>query len=657
MRYRKLTNLLLASAMVACVTVRAQSSSTLYASRLAPVPALASVSPRYRQVQRHLSQGWNTWDVHSVTRQVRLPDGLAISVGLEHNTSEGGTEFLNNVQIEDQNPRVHPGPHAWDGSYTGLTLTWEGTALRIRSAHDGSDLVLLVTPVQSGPVSALPLTLVFSADYLWDRPGTVEKLPGRILARGPHGAVPIYCTASDGARACDQPDANIPATGPFFAIDLRGPVGLSTGVPRSLPQIEAAVAQQRAQYQRSLTSAGSAAPMLSAIETAMGWDTIYDPENQRVISPVTRSWSANWGGYVLFDWDTFFAATLAAAGDRDLAYANAMEILRSETPAGFVPNYARAGGWKSFDRSEPPVGSITVLALYRRYHDRWFLEDAFPFLLRWNRWWTANRDIEGYLTWGSDAANLPRNPDDTSVGTWQGAVYESGLDNSPMYDGVAYDAQTGRLQIADVGLMSLYIADCDGLAKIAAILDKPAEEKELEARAARYREKLETLWSSADGIFLNKNLQTGRFSHELSPTLFYTLLARAATPAQAQRMIREHLLNPREFRGEWIIPSIARDDPAFHQQDYWRGRIWGPMNYLVYLGLRNYNDPAATREFAQKSWGLFQREWLTNGYVYENYNAITGMSGDVPNSDRFYHWGALLALIDLRQQTSPPPAR
>ena len=55
-------------------------------------------------------------------------------------------------------------------------------------------------------------------------------------------------------------------------------------------------------------------------------------------------------------------------------------------------------------------------------------------------------------------------------------------------------------------------------------------------------------------------------------------------------MIEKHLLNPEEFWGQWVIPSIARNDPAFHDQDYWRGRIWGPMNYLVYLGLRNYDD-------------------------------------------------------------------
>ena len=58
-------------------------------------------------------------------------------------------------------------------------------------------------------------------------------------------------------------------------------------------------------------------------------------------------------------------------------------------------------------------------------------------------------------------------------------------------------------------------------------------------------------------------------------------------------MTQRHLLNPVEFWGEWVIPSIARNDPAFYDQNYWRGRIWGPMNFLVYLGLRNCDHPTA----------------------------------------------------------------
>jgi len=196
----------------------------------------------------------------------------------------------------------------------------------------------------------------------------------------------------------------------------------------------------------------------------------------------------------------------------------------------------------------------------------------------------------------------------------------------------------------------MYIADCDALAKIAEALGKTAEMKELKERAARYRAKLATLWDETAGIFLNKDLHTGQMNTRLSPTNFYPMMAHAATPKQAQTMIDKHLMNPKEFWGEWVIPSIERDDPAFKDQNYWRGRIWGPMNYLVYLGLENYEDADVRKHFAEKSYALFLKEWEENGHVHENYNAVTGSGDDVTSSDRFYHWGALLGYVEYMEQ-------
>ena len=51
-------------------------------------------SQPYEEVQHRLARGWNTWDVHSVTTQVLLPEGLAIHVGLKHNSSLNGDAFL-----------------------------------------------------------------------------------------------------------------------------------------------------------------------------------------------------------------------------------------------------------------------------------------------------------------------------------------------------------------------------------------------------------------------------------------------------------------------------------------------------------------------------------------------------------------------------------
>ena len=575
-----------------------------------------SIAPRsenYRELQRRLGQGWNTWDTNSVTTQVLLPEGLAIHVGLKHNATLGGDAFLGSAligRLQQGAEQVVPGPHTWDGSYTDQRISWKGHSWRIQSGHDAGDLVMLATLLPSKPISAMPPTLVVSVDFLWNRPGTSLRRADFIETRGEAGAVPVYCTCNPASEEKESNDyADVPVTAPYFSVDFTAPVGIGTGRRRTLAEIEEVIERQRKAHEQSVAAAGASAPIYDAIETTLGWDTIYEPNQHRVISPVSRAWNQNFGGYVLFDWDTFFAATLASIGDRDLAYANAIEMLREETPNGFVPNLARPGGWKNFDHSEPPVGAITVLGLYQQFHDRLFLADTFAPLLSWNRWWDLHRQKQGYLAWGNDGPTNPTNLDDHFRGTGAGTIYESGLDNSPMYDGASYDSQLHLMEIADVGLMSMYIADCDALAQIADALEKPKEAKELRDRGARYRAKLQTMWNEEAGIFLNKDLKTGEFNHRLSPTNFYPLLARAATPEQAHTMIEKHLLNPEEFAGQWVIPSIARNDPAFKDQDYWRGRIWGPMNYLVYLGLRNYDDANVRREFAQKSYELFVKEW------------------------------------------------
>jgi hypothetical protein len=292
------------------------------------------------------------------------------------------------------------------------------------------------------------------------------------------------------------------------------------------------------------------------------------------------------------------------------------------------------------------VGAVTILNLYRRFGDRWLLRDSYARLLAWNDWWAKTRDVDGYLVWGSDPTQATAGPDDTAVATLQGARYESGLDNSPMYDGVGFT--NDRMMLADVGLMSLYVADCDALAKIAATLGRTVDARMLNARAANYRKALQNLWDPAAHIYKNRDLRTGKLSPRLSPTNFYPLLARAPSARQADQMIREHLLNPAEFWGDRVIPSIARNDPAFKDQDYWRGRIWGPMNYLVWLGLGEYRTPTAVearRALGEKSLALFLGEWRAKGHVHENYSATGPDSDNVTSSDAFYHWGALLGLI------------
>jgi neutral trehalase len=256
----------------------------------------------------------------------------------------------------------------------------------------------------------------------------------------------------------------------------------------------------------------------------------------------------------------------------------------------------------------------------------------------------------GQLCWGSDPY-----VDDTGqhwakhgVNEFTGAILESGLDNSPMYDNVPFNKDTCRMELADVGLTGLYIMDCECLAELAGCIGRP-EALELWERAERSKAGLEELWDEETGCYVNRRTDTGEFYRRLSPTHFYALLSDTVSPARAGRMVREHFFNPAEFYGEYMLPSIARGDPGYKDQNYWRGRIWAPMNYLAYISLRRAGQGEACRVLAEKSKNLILKEWTEEGHVHENYNGDTGDGDDVKNSDRFYHWGGLLSFIALME--------
>ncbi|MGC2764624.1 MAG: hypothetical protein WB607_03885, partial [Candidatus Acidiferrum sp.] len=203
---------------------QAKASRSSTAAQPSPAPA---ESPEYQRTQARLAEGWNTWDVHSVTTQVLLPEGLAIHIGLKHNGTLWHESFLSDSLIGRQGPgleRVVPGPHAWDGSYSDLRLSWQGHNVRIQSAHEGKDLVLLATPLPSSPASkvsttTLPPTIVLSVNFLWNRPGTVLQEKDHLVAHAATRTVPINCTCAMGDRSV----VGLPIAGRYFALDFTAP--------------------------------------------------------------------------------------------------------------------------------------------------------------------------------------------------------------------------------------------------------------------------------------------------------------------------------------------------------------------------------------------------------------------------------------------------
>jgi neutral trehalase len=437
-------------------------------------------------------------------------------------------------------------------------------------------------------------------------------------------------------------------------VELSRPVAVSTGRLIGAAELKPVMEKQKKAVREECEKYGELAECYNAMRTCLAWDTIYEPENDRICSPVSRLWSISWGGYVLFDWDTYFSAMIAMVENRDLAYSNAIAVTHEKTAGGFVPNAGSADNFKSCDRSQPPVGSLAVRELYRKYREKWLVEYLFEDLLGWNRWWTSHRMCKnGQLCWGSDP-NHGQNikwwqTKESGVHDIQGAMYESGLDNSPMYDDVPFNANTNMMELADAGLTGLYILDCECLADLADLIGRDAEGAELRARAERSKDGLEEMWDEDFGLYLNKRTDTGELSRRISPTNFYALFSDRVPKERAERMVKGHFFNKDEFFGEFMIPTIARNDPAYKDQEYWRGRIWGPLNFLCYLALRHQGQHEACKVLAGKSEKLIMKEWRDKGHVHENYNADSGEGCDIGSSDKFYHWGGLLSLIALME--------
>ncbi len=642
---------LVASAVVVALAAPAGARAAPAAARASAVKPTAR-SARYQQLQKELSRGWNTWNTNSVLSHVLLPEAFAVSLGIKPTWNDGrylGEALRGKGRVE----QLRLGTRTDDGRYTSLELGYLGFSMTVESATDGDDLLVLVrvkppaSSDQGQEGQAKRAFLVVDGAVLWNRPGSVAREGDRLVARLPGRTLSVGATSRPGT------DPHAPVRGPHLALPLEGEIGLFSGRPRTVAEIKAALARNRAAQEAVTAKWKDLAEPFAAMQTVLAWNVIYDPENDRVISPVSRIWNVNFSGFVLFDWDTYFAAVMYSLYDKRLAYANAVEITKAITPGGFIPNYTNAYGGGSFDRSQPPVGSRIAKEIYKRFGERWFLEEVYPELLTWNRWWPGARGNGPHLSWGTDL--VPKPGDDKGLArSIQFAKYESGLDNAPMFDGVGFKPGTGLFELADVGLTSLYVMDCDALAEIATLLGKSADAKELRARAETYRTALRGLWSEEKGIFLDKRTDTGQPSLRLAPTHFYPLLARAATPAQAARMMKEHYFNPAEFHGPYVMPSIARNDPAFKDNDYWRGRIWAPMNYLVYLGLRNYDLPAARKDLVDRSKALLLKSWRESASVYENYNGSTGVGNDVRNADNFYHWGALLGFVSFIERGAYP---
>jgi len=587
--------------------------------------------------------GWNTWDFRSYVTFVYLDQGVRrVRVRLafyEPATMTTHDDFW-------WPDVVRLGEHAWDGAYVSLGLKAGGDEFDIEAAGDGTKLWCRVKPTGT---TAKRVIVVLTPDG----PTSWEREKGRLVAgdyalqfQGATHNDRLFLSLND-PYIVGKPGAAVS----FVCAPKRAKAG-ARSVAGSL------ATARRAYRERSVSGTGLLDDLPQGVVRGRTWNTQYDPYVAGLFSPVSRTWSRDWGGLPVFDWDNAFAAILGTLESPELAWGNLSADVKAVDTLGFVPNFAVSNGALSLDRSQPPVISYCAWKVHGLAPNIEVLKTLYPRLLRWHRWWWKNRDGngDGLLEWGSNADAKYEFPFvDKMLGAvgmisdHQYAAFESGLDNSPMWDDAPYNKAARTLELASVDLNALFCLDAEYLAKIARECGDEKTARALEREYAALVKRInDQLWSDKHGAYLNRSWD-GRFSEVLTPVTFYPLLAGIASPKQARRLVNEHLLNPDEFWGKYVIPSVARNHPAFADNNYWRGRIWGSMNFLVAEGLARYQFDEVAHEYAKRGLGPFAKNWRTLNRIFENYNSVTGVGADVSNAEEIYHWGGLLGYIAMQQ--------
>jgi glycogen debranching enzyme len=153
---------------------------------------------------------------------------------------------------------------------------------------------------------------------------------------------------------------------------------------------------------------------------------------------------------------------------------------------------------------------------------------------------------------------------------------------------------------------------------------------------------LEDFWDEKAGLFwaLHKEERVP----VRTPFNLYPLWTGQLPDGIRDRLI-EHLTNPEEFWGEYVIPTVARDDPAYDPDTMWRGPVWANINYFFIEALRQVGRCDLADELRRKTLELIDE----HASIYEYYNAETG---EPPSTAAdIFGWTAAV-FIDLAIQAS-----
>ena len=209
---------------------------------------------------------------------------------------------------------------------------------------------------------------------------------------------------------------------------------------------------------------------------------------------------------------------------------------------------------------------------------------------------------------------------------------------------------------ASIYLNCLMYKELRAMAYLSGRLDLPDAAAQYTAQAQELLEAIRrSCWDEKDGMYYSVDINllpytgepqtifgTSMVLHEGAPRDYPCLIQRlgswdgfmalwagVATPEQAQRMVRENLLDTRTWCAAYGVRTLSRLEPMYnlrptHNPSNWQGPVWGISNYMVWRGLVDYGMVREARELAARTVALFGRDLRQEGALHEYYDPDTG---------------------------------
>ena len=359
-------------------------------------------------------------------------------------------------------------------------------------------------------------------------------------------------------------------------------------------------------------------------------------------------------------WDSCFHAIILSHFRIADAKKEILALLSKQFQNGMIPhmiyweNIKRVGfpkiKWGKEDTStitQPPMIAYAVWSIYQKDKDKSFIKKVYPHLYHFYRYLLTERDPHGNQLIGI------MNPD------------ESGEDNSPRFDiplglppvhslkenakrrfGLVaqnieckFDApfcMRNFFWVKDVPFNAIMVENLRLLAQIAASLGY-SEDADFFASEAENIVSAMRKFMLEDGLFWSTFGENYQKIKVKTWAIFAPLFAKILTQKEAEKLVKKHLLNPKEFWTEFPVPTVSISESSFDPQGFWRGPTWIATNWFIYKGLLNYGFNGVAEQIKETSIKLIQESGFR-----EYFNPQTGEGLGAKN----FTWGVLV--LDMR---------